>query len=207
MNNKGNFGISTIPVLTSLLLVGAGTSSVMFGDTDNLAKDAEKIVNEVMEEITTYLKIDEALGKYYCANGICNVEKIVLCVKPLIRSTIDMSELTIKLCNNDDVMVLNYNGHAVENDPSETVFENTIWDETDNAFSLIVMIDKDKSLVDYGIMNEDTAFIAIRLPDTFTLNDDESITVSIIPSKGVTRSIVLETPSFHTSNIISFGEM
>lgn len=206
MNNIGSMGISTVSVLTSLLLVGAGTSSFMFEGSDDLANDAEKIVNEAMKEITTYIKIDDILGKYYTNNGVQKVERIVILVKQFIESTIDFSEVTIKLSNKEDVAILTYSGHA-DKSGSDPIFENQVWENTDNAFSLIVIIDKDKSLLDYGIMNEDTAFIAIRLPARFAMKDDKSITVSLIPSQGITRSIVLETPSFHTSNVISFEEV
>ena len=159
-----------------------------------------------MKEITTYIKIDDILGKYYTNNGVQKVERIVILVKQFIESTIDFSEVTIKLSNKEDVAILTYSGHA-DKSGSDPIFENQVWENTDNAFSLIVIIDKDKSLLDYGIMNEDTAFIAIRLPARFAMKDDKSITVSLIPSQGITRSIVLETPSFHTSNVISFEEV
>ena len=206
MNNLGNMGASAIPMLASFMLIGAA-SSVVFEDSDEFAKNAEQTVNEVMEEITTYLKIDDIIGRYYTNEGMRRVEKIVLLVKPLIQSNIDMSELTIKICNDNDVTLLKYSGHSVECNSSETVFENQVWDKTENAFCLIVIIDKDRSLLDYGVMNKDTAFIAIKLPDRFAMGDDESIIVSLIPSKGITRSIVLETQSFHISDVISFGDV
>lgn len=205
MKNIGSIGITAIPLLSSFLLMGAA-SSVMFESSDDLSMDAEQIVNGVLDEITTYLKIEDTLGKYYNNNGTRRVEKIVILVKPLIKSTINVSELTIKIRNNDDVILLSYSGYAVKSD-SEGIFENWIWDETINVFSVIVVLDKDRSLLDYNVMNEDRAFIAVRLPDSFCMNDDETITTSIIPSKGIIRTIVLETPSFHSSDIISFGDV
>lgn len=205
MNNIGSIGVVAVPLLGSFVLIGA-VSSGMFENTDYLAEDAEKILNDVLEEMTTYLKIDDVIGKYYSTDGTRRVEKVVLLVEPLIQSTIDMSEMTVKISNNDDIIVLHYSGHAVEGG-SRAVFEQQVWEKTNNAFSLIVILDKDRSLLDYNIMNEDTAFIAIRLPDGFAIRNGESITVSIIPAKGIIRSVVLETPSVHSSNIISFGEV
>lgn len=206
MNNKGSIGITTVPLLTSFLLIGATASSVIFEGSDNVALNTKQRLNDVIDEITTYLKIDSVIGKYYTTNGIRRVEKIVILVKQFIQSTINMKEVMIKICNNNDVILLGYNGYATEGN-SRAVFEHQIWETIDNTFSLIVILDNDRSLLDYGIMNKDKTFIAIRLPDNFAMKDGESISLSIILAKGITSSIVLKTPSFHSSNIISFGEV
>ena len=207
MNNKGNMGVSTISVLVSFLIAGATTSSVILKSSDTTSGDVGQIVNDALEKITTYLEINDAIGKYDVTDGVRSVEKIVLLVKPLVSTNINMSEVMIKISNDNDVLLLSYSGYAVERSSAETIFENQVWDKTDNAFSLIVLIDKDNSLLTYGFMNDDTAFIAIKLPGGFAMNNDESITVSIIPARGTTTSVVLETPSFHTANIISFTEI
>jgi len=205
MNNIGSTGITAISLLTSFLMAGAA-SSVMLGNSDDLSENAKQMVNDVVNEITTYLKIEDAIGKYYTTDGVRSVEKIVIFVKEIIQNNINMSEVTIKISNNNDILLLKYSGHAVETD-SESIFENKVWAKTNDTFSLIVIIDEDRSLLDYNIMNKDTAFIAIKLPDRFFMKNRDSLKVSIIPSNGITSSILLETPSVHISNIISFGEI
>jgi archaellin len=205
MNNFGSTGITAITLLTSLLTTGAA-SSIMMQNTDSLSSDALQMVNDVVDEITTYLKIDDILGKYYTENGTRSVERIVILIKQPMKNAINISDVTIKICNNEDVVLLGYSGHAEEYN-SNGVFENHVWETTDNTFSLIVIRDKDRSLLDYNIMNDDTAFIAIKLPNQFAMGNDDSLTVSIIPDKGMTHSVVLETPSFHISDIINFGDV
>jgi archaellin len=205
MNNYGSTGITAITLLTSLLTTGAA-SSIMMQNTDSLSSDAVQMVNDVVDEITTYLKIDDILGKYYTESGARSVERIVILIKQPLKNVINMSDLTIKLCNNEDVALLGYSGHAEEYS-SNGVFENPVWEMTDNTFSLIVVRDKDRSLLDYNIMNDDSAFIAIKLPSQFAMGNDASLTVSLIPGKGMIHSVLLETPSFHTSNIINFGDI
>ena len=207
MNNKGNMGISAIPVLISFLIAGATTSSVILKSSDTTSGDVGQIVNDALEKITTYLEINDAIGKYDVTDGVRSVEKIVLLVKPLVSTNINMSEVMIKISNDNDVLLLSYSGYAVERSSAETIFENKIWDKTDNAFGLIVLIDTDNSLLTYSVMNDDTAFIAIKLPSGFAMTNDESLTISIIPAQGTTTSVVIETPSFHTANIISFTEI
>jgi archaellin len=205
MDNFGTTGITTMALLGSIVIAG-GASSFMLQNTDTLSTNAQHMINDVIDEIVTYLKIDDVIGKYYTDNGNRRVERIVILVKQPIKNTINMSDLTIKLCNNEDVILLGYSGHAEEYN-SKGVFENQVWETTNNAFSLIVVIDTDKSLIDYNIMNGDIAFIAIKLPDRFTIDGNEAVTVSIIPAKGIVSSVVLEAPSFHSSDIISFGDV
>lgn len=202
MNNWGTTGTMTMTLLSIFLMTGV-SSSVIFQSIDDLSSDAEKIANEVIDEITTYLKIDDVIGKYYTNNGVRRVERIVILVKQFIKNTVNMSDLTIKICSDKDVLLLGYSGHAEEYN-SQTVFEHQIWEKTDNAFSLIAVIDTDKSLVNYSIMNGDLVFIAIKLPDGFTIGENKDVTVSLIPGKGIVSSVILEVPSFHSSDIISF---
>ena len=205
MKKIGGIGITAVLLLVIFLLVSTASSTILLNGTDDLSLDAEQTVKDAIDEITRYLKIEDAIGKYYTTNGVKRVEKIVILVKQFIQSTINMHEVKIKICNNNDVILLDYSGFAVKSN-SKGTFENQVWDLTNNTFSLIVLFDKDKSLLDYDTMNKDTAFIAIKLSDQFTMRNSDSITVSVIPSNGMTSSIVLETPSVHLSNIISFRE-
>ena len=205
MNNIGSTGIISMALLSSLLIMGA-SSSVIFEGSDDLSEDAKQAVNDALEEITTYLKIEEAIGKYYTTNNERRVERIVIFVKQFITSMVNVSELKIKIQNDVDVIVLSYSGHA-EKIGSKPMFSHDIWEKTNNSFSIIVTNDNDRSLLDYNIMNKDRGYIAIKLPESFAMKKSEKISISIIPSKGITSSILCETPSLHISNIISFGEI
>ena len=58
MNNIGSAGIATISLLTSFLVIGATTSSVMFGASDDLGIDAGEIANDALNEIYQKSGID-----------------------------------------------------------------------------------------------------------------------------------------------------
>ena len=183
-------------------MIGA-SSSFMFNDAEDLSKDAEQILNDVIDEITTYLRIDDAIGKYYTTNGVRRIERIVIQVKQFIQNNINISDITIKISNKDDMALLKYSGLAVEGN-SGTIFDHEVWDQTTNSFSIITILDTDRSILDYGVMNEDIVFFAIKLPDRFCIDKNEAIMVSIVPSKGTITSVVLEAPSVHISNVLSF---
>jgi archaellin len=198
--------VSTLPVLACVMLVGATTSSTLFTDSgDHLTKDAQQLVNDVLDDLTTYLKIDDVIGKYDQTTGRQRIEKLVLLVKPLFVCTLDIAHMTITLTNDNDVIILIYSNQTVPVSSTSSIFEGTVWETPPNTFSLISIIDTDNSLTDYGIMNDDIAYLTIRIPPGFSFNDDDSLTITLIPPTGITRTILLETPTFHTSSIVSFG--
>jgi archaellin len=205
MNNLGSTGIMAITLLSGILTTGA-VSSIMMQNTDTLSSNILHMVNDVADDVTTYLKIGDTIGKYDTYNGTRKVDRIVIDIKQYIENTINLSEVTIQLCNQDDVVLLSYSGHAEPCD-SKGIFDNPAWETTDNAFSVIVISDKDQSILNYNTMNDDTVFLAIKLPNQFAMGNDDTLTISILPNKGMTSSVVLETPSFHLSNIINFGDL
>jgi archaellin len=206
MNNIGSTGIVYVALFSGFLLVGTTTSSVLLDASNDISMDAKQTLNDVINEITTYLEIKEVIGKYNITNEDRSVDKIAILVKQFIQNTINVSEIVIKICNNNDVLLLRYGGRAVEV-KSGGIFEQEIWDTIDSTFGLIVIIDNDRSLLEYGSMNKDMVLFAIKLPASFSMKKRESITVSITPGKGITSSVVLKAPSFYSSNIISFEEI
>jgi len=202
MNNRGSMGIASMALISTVLVVGA-SSSIMFEDSDELAESVENLINDTLNEITSYLKIEETFGKYYNSNGERRVERILIFVKQFITSNVNISDLTIKIQNDNDIMMLSYSGYATKVN-SSPLFSHEIWDKTNNSFSVIVNIDTDRSILDYNIMNKDTCYFVIDLPEQFFMKNKDSLIVSIIPGKGTTSSVILETPSMHLSNIITF---
>jgi len=205
LNNWGITGITSIALISSFLIVGGATSAVVFQDTEDLESYANNVINDALDEISTYLKIEEVIGKYYTTNGERTVEKIVIFVKQYIPNAVNVSDLTIKLQNKNDVMILGHSGFTSKID-SGPLFEQEIWENTKNSFSVIVNIDNDRSLLDNNIMNKDTCYIAIRLPEQFYMGKNDEIKVSIIPYKGIISSAIIQTPSIHISNVIVFGD-
>ena len=65
MNNLGSTGITTIILLISSLLIGATVISVVTsgagGDTTTSEEDMNKIINDVLNEVTTYIQIKDQM--------------------------------------------------------------------------------------------------------------------------------------------------
>jgi archaellin len=205
-NMSSGAGITGMALVTSFLVAGSA-STVFFEDIDAISQDAEKMLNDVLQEITTYIKIDDAIGKYCGFGETRSIEKIVLFAKQYINTPINLSEIIIEISNKDDIVLLKYSGQSYEIGTS-TIFQHYAWEIiNNNTFSILVTDDEDRSLLDYNIMNNDLIIIIIPLSEQFKLKQSESMTISIIPENGITSSIYVETPSFHSKNIISFNNI
>ena len=206
MNSWGSTGITAVILLISFLLIGITVASVITGETGvdvTTEEDIEQMLDDVLEEITTYIQIKDKIGKYYGVDGQLRIEKVAIMIKPLIKQNINISELTIKLCNGNNVKILGYSGNAeyIESNP---LFEHPIWsDTTTNDYSFIVTLDRDRSLVDYDVLNGDMAYIIIKLSEDFSMVKGDSLIVTLFPSSGLARTTTLEAP-LPMNRVISF---
>ena len=198
----GSAGSTAIIIIMASILIGAIVASVVSSGTtgstteEDLAEQAEQVLYETLDEITTYIQIKESYGKYYGGNGQQKIEKIAIEIKSLISKNIDISDLTIKLLDGETIKTLFYN-NTVEPIESNSVFGHPIWNNMDeNNFGLIVIHDNDNSLVNYSAIteNSDRAYLIIRLPDDMAMSKGETLLVKLVPAVGITRSIELKAP-------------
>ena len=201
MNTSGNMAITGAILLISILLFGILAFSVL---SDNLEGTSEQdmtdlynqLLDESIDEITTYLKITDKLGKFYGEPHYQKIEKIAIMIKPLVTINVDISELTIKICNGNTVKILSFNGSS-EFIGSQSLFGHTLWEKIDeNYFSFIVTHDTDNSVVDYNTINKnsDMGYIIIKLPKDFQMEQGDSLILTLFPETGITRTILLEAP-------------
>lgn len=198
MGNLGITGITIIIILLSLMLIGATVASVITDETsgNTMEEDLSQMTSEVIDEISTYLQIKDQKGKYYTINGEKRIQKIGILISPLVSQEINVSQLTIQLCNEETVRILNYEGFS-ETIGLNCLFEHPIWGNITNySFGFISIHDKDRSLVDFDIINEnsDMAFVIIRLSDGMTMEKGDKLTLTLFPSSGITRTTILEAP-------------
>ena len=193
--------------LIASVLVAGSASTMLSGESDDFGQDAQKILNDVMVEITTYLQIQDVFGKYYNSGEDRAIERIVIVAKQYIHTPVNLSDLAIQLCNNEDVVFLEYSGQS-HDVGSNALFSHPAWESLESGeFGVLVANDNDRSVLDYGIINGDLIHIIVSLPDQFKMKGKDSVTVSIVPNNGITTSIDLESPSFHEKNVISFRQI
>ena len=127
MSNIKSTAITALILTITFLLIAITVASIITGQTGvTTEEDLEATLNDVLEEISTYIQIKDKMGKYYKTDGIQKIEKIAIMIKPLITHEIDMSQFTIKLCDGNIVKILNY-GNNSEFIQSNSLFEHPIW--------------------------------------------------------------------------------
>lgn len=197
MNNQGVTGIATAILLISFILIGATAASVIMGDSgNNPEENYEEILEEALDEISTYIQIKDALGKYNSTTEEQHIQKIAILIKPLFSIDIDASKLVIKLNNGKQIKMLYYTRQA-EFISSNSLFEHPIWTTmTDTDFGFIVILDKDQSIIDYGTINDNTdmTYIIIKLSNDFTMKKGDTLELTLFPSTGITKTINLKAP-------------
>ena len=197
MSNGGSLGLTAAILAIGIILIAATAASVILSSsTTSDEQNYEQMTEEALEEISTYIQTKDVMGKYYYDDGAKHIQKIALLIKTMFSVEIDVSGLTIKLCNGEQTNILYYSGKAafIYSNP---LFEHPLWDNMSNStFSFIVTYDKDNSLVDYGTINDhtDMAYIVIKLPEEFTMQKGDRITVTLFPSTGIERTLTLEAP-------------
>jgi len=197
MNKEGATGIATAILLISFILIAATVASVLTDNSSDISEqDLEKMVDDIVDEISTYIQIKDVMGKFYSIGGESRIQKIAVLIKPLFSVDMDVSELMIKLCNGEQIKMLYYNGQA-EFIGTNSLFEHPIWNNMDcDSFSFVVVLDKDKSLVDYNTIDDgtDMTYIIIKLSENFAMKKGNTMTITFLLGKGTTRTIKVNAP-------------
>jgi archaellin len=193
--------VTSAILLISILIFGILVFSVLSGSLEGTSEQDmtdlyDQLLDESIDEITTYLKVTDKLGKFYGEPHNQRIEKIAIMIKPLVTINVDISELTIKICDGNEVKILSFNGSS-ESIGSQSLFGHTLWDKIDeNYFSFIATHDNDNSIVDYNTINKnsDMGYVIIKLPKEFYMKQGDSIVLTLFPETGITRTILLEAP-------------
>jgi archaellin len=200
MDAIASSAISSIIILTMSILLGATISNEILQGTDtDIETDLDEIqdmVNDTVQEISTYFNIKQIFGKYYYAAESYKIQKIVILLKPFFDIEIDLSELKIILLNEQSSKILKYNLISTDVDIYD-VFEHPHWQTLqDSYFTALTMLDKDGSIEKYNIINSnsDMIYIAIRLPSSHYISKGERIKIMLLPSSGVIQTLAIEGP-------------
>lgn len=204
MINSGNMNPLAIPLVGVMLLVTTG-SSVMMAGTDDADMNLDQIVIDTINWLIQLPKIENAYGEYTTVGGEQVIHRVVLHIRQYVRCPLDVSQLSVQLRNDRDILILPYSG-ACANSKESGIFLSTVWDQDVEGFHIITVMDKDNSVQNTSVINGDAVFICITLPESFYLHQDETMTVTIITGTGAMTSIVLEGPLYGGYNIISFRD-
>ncbi len=192
-------GSAVLPIIliTATSISAIAISTAFLTKNDSISQEnIDKVLDETLAEITNYLQISDAIGKYQEINGVQKINKIVLMIKPMVTCDIDLYALTIKLESRYDVKILNYSGLS-DKIYSYSLFRHPIWRNiSDGTFGCIITHDIDDSISKYGIINShtDMVYLIIPLPDDLQMKYKDTLRVTIFPSAGTVKTITLEAP-------------
>lgn len=203
MNNCGAVGTISTLAIVSFIIMGTGASALILNKTQDFSIDAKKIVNDIITEVTTYLKVEDAIGKCYANNGSYKVKQIALLLKPLTPITLDITTLTIELQSNNDVFFLKYGGQ-VTSVKKQALFKIPVWNHTkEGMFNLAVLHDSDDSIANQAVLNNDMVFLLIDLPDYLSMKKNDVMQVKLFFPNGMMRTIDLKTPSLLGNKVVT----
>jgi len=197
----GSTGITSLALLASLLLIGAGTSSVFLGESEDISDEAENAVNDVLKEITTYIQIKNIIGDLDNQGKDMQLKKIVVLAKPLFETTLNLSQLHIQINNGETIKIFNYNNTYTKS--SDDLFKNKLWEKLNkNEYGIIILTDEDNSIKNTETLNKDLIYFAINIPSTLTIHPGDEITITLIPGEGCINNIDVEIPFSASSHIV-----
>lgn len=208
MNNHGQLGAIAGILLLVFILIGAVSASVIITETQSTSEeDLNNITNEIVDELCSYLQIKQIVGKYQTIQGEQRINKIAVLIKPYVSQTIDISHMTIELCDGEYYQILFFNG-TTGSIRSGSLFEHPIWNSiTNETYGLLATIDDDNSLIDSHMINKNTdmTFLIIQLPNDKALTQETQLVLTIRPSPGIGRTVTLEAP-LPIKNVVTLYE-
>jgi archaellin len=205
MNDLGSTAIAAVILLISFILIAATVASIISSGSEGASEEEiEEMLDDILDELTTYIQIKDKLGKYSLINDVQQIKQIAILINPLISQDIEAYGLTIKLCDGNNVYILNYSGQATYIG-SHGLFGHPIWNDINETnFGFLVIHDNDRSLIDYDVLNKDMAYVVINLSEEMAMVKRETMEVTLFPSSGITRTTILEAPLPMTS-VVSFN--
>ena len=197
----GNFkatGLTALILLIITMIVVMGIASIITGETSTSTTtelDYDQIVDDVLNEITTYIQIKDEKGKFSKIEGEHRITKIALLISPMVSQDIDMTQLTIQIDNGEMVNIMYYE----ESDEigMESLFEHNLWNNLNGSkYSLISINDFDDSISEFNLINQnsDLVYLVFKLPSNLYMEKYDTLKVTLFPSTGITRTTFLKAP-------------
>jgi archaellin len=196
MDHFGRTGILIIVLLLVMVLVSLTTLSLVNTATDEITEDdVTALINDVVDDITSSLQIKDVLGKYNRINDTYVIQQLAILIQPLVPTEIDMTTVPLQLYSNEDVQFLFYPGNASDALGYHTLFNHPLWKKVTTAvYGILSLHDTDNSLVAHDVINDDMAYLLIKLPEPYQLEKGETVTLTLFPETGFQKTVTLKAP-------------
>lgn len=192
-----------ISIIIFTLLTSTATSLIDTFPHTFEKEDFKKMIQDSIDEFSTYLSFEDVFMKYEQIGEKRVARKIAIQIKPFFSKKIELSDITLELCNEYHMIIQYFNGQ-VGNFSPYPLFEHPLWNNLNDAcYTIVVVLDKDNSLQRSHLFNDNTdrAYILINLPDIIALEKGDSLMITVTPSDGIAETVTITAP-FSISPIV-----
>jgi archaellin len=197
MKSTISLGITIIAAVILFFLIATTASSIIDPNSDDITEeDIEKMIKESVDDIASYINIDEILAKYEIIDQYRQIKKISIQITPLFTKQINIEDMIIEL-NDGNQIITQYFKYNYGNLRDYTLFNQPIWDNlNESSFSICSILDKDESINKYNSLNDhtDRAYLLIKIPNDMMIQKGDNLKISIYPSTGVIKTLSLNIP-------------
>jgi len=185
------------------------SSATIYDDNETIEdltdEDFQEMINTIYQDVSSYIHIDNVMGKYHQEPEARRVKQIALQIHPQFSTEITLSDLIIQISNGQQIVFLSANETGAQIS-DETLFNHPLWANlNNNSFGYLIMFDEDDSIGQYQLINHhsDRVFIIFKLPSLMNLQKGDRLSINLYPSSGVTKKLDLRIP-FSIDSIFSF---
>jgi archaellin len=191
---RASTALPLVLILIAFLFIGLTASSMINTDTTATQEDLQQYVDDAVNEITSYLKVQQVYG-LYSQKPPYHLTRIVIQVTPLFHQEIDISTWIVQMKTNKNLIPYTYD-NIVSSLNSSGVFSHLQWNNLSfNKFGIIVVQDKDNSLLDFHSFSEpnDLAFLTLKVEDLL-IEKGDYVTILLLPGTGIEKTISFNAP-------------
>lgn len=181
-------------LLIAIIFIALTATSMITTETTSSEEDLEQYVDDVINEITSYLKIQEVYATY-SEQSPYHLTKLAILATPLFHQEINLSTWIIQVQTNNALTIYTYNQTSSSLEEA-SVFTHDQWNILGlHHFGILSIQDKDNSLTRSHSFSEpnDLAFFTLSLDDLFIIKGD-IVTVYLSPGTGVEKTIQFQAP-------------
>ncbi|RLF35670.1 MAG: hypothetical protein DRN03_04850 [Thermoplasmata archaeon] len=175
---------TTLPIAIACILIVGGLS--FFSIVEEQLSLLAKTVDCVMNQSTTYLEIEDVMGKI---DGK-TIERMVIFVRPILSTKLNFSRICLRIDNGESSFFFKYGGSVGE--LRGDVFKNDVWKNLKEDEYGVLVLSKDTR----GI------FCMVAHVSNLNLHLGSDVSIFIVPEEGFTTHVNLNIPFMASSTVI-----
>ena len=196
--------IAIIIILSMVVITSTANTLIIQTDEEFDEEGVNELLDEIYNDISTYIKIDRVYGKYQIIDDQRVLSQIAIQVHSLFTKDIQIKDMVIEISNGNQIIYFS-NSDYYETLGEHSLFTHPIFSQlSDESFGVISLFDKDDSVLGQQLINHnsDRIFIIINLNDAMKIKSGEFLSISLYPPVGTIRTIEI-TPPFSTKSVVN----